>query len=273
MVHGLVGGNCEVVTTTGACLTGIQALKYAYTAILCGDKNNAIVTGSERASSFLKSNNYRQEAQNLSLIQNNLYIAFEKDFLRWMLSDGTGAVLLENKPNKNSISLQIEWIDIGSFANEVDVCMYIGGVKDKAGQFTGWLDLPQSKWADEGIFTIKQDIKLLADKVVQLATRFLRKVVEKRGLDLGSIDWYLPHISSYFFYDKFFEEMKNQGVEIPIEKWFTNLGSVGNIGSASIFVMLEELFNKHKFKRGQKILLMVPESARFSFGYVLLTVV
>jgi 3-oxoacyl-[acyl-carrier-protein] synthase-3 len=25
-------------------------------------------------------------------------LAFEKDFLRWMLSDGAGAVLLENKP-------------------------------------------------------------------------------------------------------------------------------------------------------------------------------
>lgn len=273
MVHGLVGGECEIVTTTGACLTGIQALKYAYMAILCGDKNNAIVTGSERASAYLKSNNYRKEAENLNLIQNNLYLAFEKDFLRWMLSDGAGAVLVENKPNSNAISLQIEWIDIGSFANEVDVCMYIGGMKNEAGQFSGWVDLPQDRWVDEGVFTIKQDIKLLADNVVQFATRFLKKVVEKRKLNLGDIDWYLPHISSYFFYEKLAEEMKYQGVEIPIEKWFTNLDSVGNIGSASIFIMLEELFNAQKLKRGQTVLLMVPESARFSYSYVLLTVV
>ncbi|HLD95597.1 MAG TPA: 3-oxoacyl-[acyl-carrier-protein] synthase III C-terminal domain-containing protein, partial [Alphaproteobacteria bacterium] len=61
--------------------------------------------------------------------------------------------------------------------------------------------------------------------------------------------------------------------EIPLEKWFTNLESVGNVGSASPYVMLEELFYSDKIKKGQKILMMIPESARFSFSYVLLTVV
>jgi 3-oxoacyl-[acyl-carrier-protein] synthase-3 len=44
------------------------------------------------------------------------------------------------------------------------------------------------------------------------------------------------------------------------------------VGSASIYIMLEELFNSGKLKAGQKLLLMVPESARFSYSYVLLTV-
>ena len=67
--------------------------------------------------------------------------------------------------------------------------------------------------------------------------------------------------------------MKDNDVEIPLEKWFTNLESVGNVGSASPYVMLEELFYSDKIKKGQKILMMIPESARFSFSYVLLTVV
>ena len=61
-------------------------------------------------------------------------------------------------------------------------------------------------------------------------------------------------------------------MEIPEHKWFSNLTEVGNVGSASIYIMLEEIVNSGKLKVGQKLLLMVPESARFSYAYVLLTV-
>jgi 3-oxoacyl-[acyl-carrier-protein] synthase-3 len=37
--------------------------------------------------------------------------------------------------------------------------------------------------------------------------------------------------------------------------------------------MLEELFNNNKIQKGDKILCMVPESARFSYAYMLLTAV
>jgi 3-oxoacyl-[acyl-carrier-protein] synthase-3 len=36
--------------------------------------------------------------------------------------------------------------------------------------------------------------------------------------------------------------------------------------------MVEELANSGKLKKGDKILLSVPESARFSYSYALLTV-
>jgi len=66
--------------------------------------------------------------------------------------------------------------------------------------------------------------------------------------------------------------LKADGMEITEDKWFTNLVEVGNVGSASIYIMLEELFNSGKLEKGQKLLLMVPESARFSYAYALLTV-
>ena len=52
---------------------------------------------------------------------------------------------------------------------------------------------------------------------------------------------------------------------------FTNLKTKGNTGSAAIFIMLEEAFNNGLFKPGDKILLVVPESARFNYGYIQLT--
>ena len=63
------------------------------------------------------------------------------------------------------------------------------------------------------------------------------------------------------------------GIDIPVHKWFMNLPKVGNVGAASGMLMVEELFNSGNLKIGEKILMMVPESARFSYTYVLLTVV
>ena len=62
----------------------------------------------------------------------NPYIAFEKDFLRFMLSDGAGAVLLENEP-KGDLSFEIEWIEMTSYANELPVCMFMAAEKDSDG--------------------------------------------------------------------------------------------------------------------------------------------
>jgi 3-oxoacyl-[acyl-carrier-protein] synthase-3 len=62
------------------------------------------------------------------------------------------------------------------------------------------------------------------------------------------------------------------GVDIPAEKWFMNLSRVGNVGSASIYLALEELMSSGKLKKGERILLSVPESGRFSYAYAFLTV-
>lgn len=60
---------------------------------------------------------------------------------------------------------------------------------------------------------------------------------------------------------------------MPLEKWFMNLSEVGNVGSASIYLMVEDLLNNGKLKKGDGIMLCVPESGRFSYSYAYLTVV
>ena len=63
------------------------------------------------------------------------------------------------------------------------------------------------------------------------------------------------------------------GLESDESKWFTNLPEVGNIASAAIFAILDQFWKTHKLVPGEKILLLVPESGRFSYGTVLLSVV
>ena len=74
------------------------------------------------------------------------------------------------------------------------------------------------------------------------------------------------------FYYVLAKEIEGRGIDLPTEKWFTNLTTVGNVGSVAIFVALDELVRTKELNDGDKILLLVTESGRFSYGVVLLTV-
>jgi 3-oxoacyl-[acyl-carrier-protein] synthase-3 len=97
--------------------------------------------------------------------------------------------------------------------------------------------------------------------------------MQKHDLTADKIDYYLPHMSSEFFKKEMMDYMGKVGMDLPAEKWFYNLTRVGNVGSASPYLMLEELFNSSRLKKGDRILVMVPESARFIYAYMYLTVV
>ena len=275
MVHGeLKNIPLEVVSPSGVCCAGMHALKYGYLSILSEQSKNAVCSGSEVISTLLRADKFDKEMNCTNHLEENPILAFEKDFLRWMLSDGAGAMLLENKPNSDSISLKIEWIETISFANELDVCMYAGSDKNEKGELIGWREFNPELWLEKSIFSVKQDVKLLSKHVVNKCITPLSQILKKKNIDsVKDVDYFLPHLSSMYFKQKLYDEMKNQGIEISDKKWFTNLTKVGNVGSASIYIILEELFYSGNLKKGEKILIMVPESGRFSYSYAYLTVV
>ncbi|PLX14818.1 MAG: hypothetical protein C0598_00545 [Marinilabiliales bacterium] len=275
MVHGELGtdNNMEVMSPHGTCNAGMLSLKYAYMALKAGEYDQAISAASETLSSWMHAKNFDGEIDKRKEIEDNPYIAFEKDFLRWMLSDGAAAALLQTHPAKSGRSLRIEWIDVKSYANELETCMYAGCIKNEDGTVTGWRELSAEEQKINSVFTLKQDAKVLGKHIINYGIKHLETVCEKRKLDLDEVDWLLPHLSSMFFKKEAFNKLKETIKEIPIEKWFINLPEVGNVGAASAFLMIEELFNSDKLESGQKILVMVPESARFSSTYMLMTVV
>jgi 3-oxoacyl-[acyl-carrier-protein] synthase III len=91
-------------------------------------------------------------------------------------------------------------------------------------------------------------------------------------VSVNQIDYFLPHVSSHYFVDGLYNALLSKGIDIPMDKWFMNLATVGNVGAASIYLALEELLNSGQLKKGEKILLSVPESGRFSYAYAYLTV-
>jgi len=272
MVHGFLKNvNLEINSPSGACCSGMNALKYGFMAIKSALVNNAVCTGSERTSSWMMSNTFEDEINYLKELEEQPIIAFNKEFLRWMLSDGAGAFLLESEP-KGKQPLKIEWMEGFSYAHELEACMYAGADKLENGQLKPWSEYASHEWSKKSLFAMKQDVKLLGENILVKGVESLKSAIEKHGVKPSDITYYLPHVSSYYFKEKLYEEMIVQGVEIPYERWFMNLDKIGNVGAASIYIMVEELVNSGKLNKGDKILLSVPESARFSYLYTLLTV-
>jgi 3-oxoacyl-[acyl-carrier-protein] synthase-3 len=274
MTHGWLpdAESIEVVSPAGVCCAGMHAIKYAYLAIKSGETKLAVATGSERFSGLLVSDVFEEEAQKLKEMEENPFIAFQKDFLRWMLSDGASAFLMSDKPNEKGLSLRLDWIEGASYANEMDTCMYMGGEKMEDGSLKGFMEYTPEEIMNKSIFSVKQDITLLSDNIVHLGGRKIKEIMDRRGLTSSDVDYFLPHISSDFFKSKIYDLVEYYGGGIPYEKWFINLYTVGNVGAASVYLMINELFHSGKLKKGEKILLLVPESARFSYMYAMLTV-
>lgn len=276
MVHGELGiPACEVVSTAGICVSGVSALKYAYLAVLAGQAKNAVATASERVSAGLLAHNFEPEvAHRVAELERHPEIAFEKDFLRWMLSDGAGAIRLQNQPRAGGVSLRIEWIEILSQAHVMETCMYAGCDKKADGTIISWRDLPPVEWTNRSIFAVKQDVRLLNDHVIyQTFGKVLEKAMHDRDLRPDEVDWCLPHISSEYFRQPLADCMTTISFPVPQEKWFTNLQSKGNTGSASIYIMLDELLHSGRLRAGQRILCLIPESGRFTGSLIYLTVV
>ena len=275
MVQGELGiPPCEVITTTGVCLSGITSFKAAYANVALQLSDNAVATGSELASSLMRSN-FFEHLKGDPDFKNHPVLNFESDFLRWMLSDAAGAVFMTGKKNDGKISLRVDWIEHVSYAGELEVCMFAGANKNDDGTVTGWRQLETlSEALDNNYFALKQDTAILNEKIIEVTVdRALARAVARRKIKAEEIDWFLPHYSSELFRDRIHDAMVGIGFHIPYEKWFTNLAYKGNTGSASIYVMMEELFHSDKLKEGDKLLCYIPESGRFSIAYMLLTVI
>ena len=272
MVHGLLKNrSVELNSSMGICCSGMNALKYGFLSIKSGNSKNAICTGSEKVSTWLSSPKYNHEIVNLKNLEEQPIIAFKKDFLRWMLSDGAGAFLLENKPS-GEISLKIEWMEAYSYAFELETCMYAGGDKLENGEIQAWSDYKPEQWLNESVFAVKQDVKILDEFILPKGVESMSDAMAKHNITADQIDYFLPHVSSNFFVEGLRKGLIEKGIDIAEEKWFMNLLRVGNVGSASIYIALEELMYSGKLKKGDRILLSVPESGRFSFAYAFLTV-
>lgn len=258
----------EVASFQSVCASVMMAFKDAYLQVKADGKGLATVTAAEFASRFLRAAMY----EGTDLIDAKGRLHPDADFLRFTLSDGAGAALLEPRRNEHGLSLRVDWISLRSFADRFDTCMIGGGYSDADGQLHPWSHCENAMdAARRGHFTLRQDFRLLERMLPLWVAEYMRclDVYETRPEE---IDWLLCHYSAHHFREDLVRLARQAGCLIPEERWFTNLYDRGNVGSASILVMLEEFMRTRNPQPGQRILCIVPESGRAVISLMQLTI-
>ena len=195
-------------------------------------------------------------------------VPVEADCLRFTPSDGGGAALLGNRTKGQRPSVKILWIDIRSYAGRFDSCM-TAGIAD--GKVWSEFESPQLAAAQGGLMLV-QDFDLLKKMIPVWISHYL-DLIDLEKIDPDDITWLCSHYSSHSLREEAIALLEKTGAMIDEERWFSNLPQKGNTGTASIFVILEELWREKNLKPGQKVLCHVPESGRCLNGFMMLEVV
>ncbi len=247
----LANHSLEINSNSGICSSGAQAIVNAARAVKSGDAHAAICVGAEQSSTGLKSKAFRT-TYDIPTILRDVRASkwFMSVFLRFMLSDGAGAFLIEPQPRENSISLKVDWTYSRSFANQAPLCMQIPAKP----------------------MILSQNIKILAKYMEPLSKEAVEGAMCQHGEKLDNYTMVLPHMSSYYFERSVKRIMAQLSPNREVPYW-TNLRTAGNTGAASIFIMLDEYLKTKPVASGDRILLFVPESGQFNYVLISLTVV
>lgn len=266
----------EVHSHTGICAASVTAMKDAAQTLSCGAAQLAGVVAAEMPSRIFKESRFASRGDTVD---------FESHFLRWMLSDGAGAVLLAKSEALHKahlpqgLALKIDWIHVKSFSGDYPTCMQLGlgshraetvGALDANASYLDFDSLAEAEAA--GHFALRQNLRILPN-LFEIAVHEYAHLVQNGWVGSDEVAHFLCHYSSEAL-GKVCDELMNQaGLGIARDKWFSNLSTCGNTGSASIFIMLADFLQQKSLKAGQKILAFVPESGRFTVSYFMLTVV
>jgi len=262
MVQGEAGlPPLKSASLSGVCASSLSALDYAVSEIALGRARTAAVVASEFPSRLFKKTRMAR-ARDLD---------FDAHFLRWMLSDAAGAWILSDRPRPGALSLRVDFVHLRSFSGDYPTCMQVGMAQGNHGP--GYLDFDSLQQAEEtGAYLLRQDIRLLPS-LFDVAIHEYAELVRSGQVDPARVDHFLPHLSSGRFRPVVEDLLGKAGLEIPPQRWFTNLAYRGNTGAASIVTMLADFLAERAPSPGDRILLFVPESGRFTVGFAGLTVV
>lgn len=264
MIQGeLAAPPMETLSVHGICAAGVGAIQAAAQGIELGAHRSALAVAAEMPSRLFKRSRFAARGYETD---------FDSHFLRWMLSDGAGALLLSDGAalaGAKGLKLKLKWVHQRAFSGDYPVCMQLGLTEDRE---RGHLDF--GSWAEAeaaGALSLRQDIRLLPH-LFDIGIHEYAQLVKDGWVDPARVDHFLCHYSSEKFIPVVEDLMAKAGLAIPRERWYSNLAWRGNTGAASILVMLSEFLQTRTLKAGEQIFCYVPESGRFMAAYMLLEV-
>ena len=243
---------CGEISVHANCTSAYKALLVAFEFIKSGRYKNALVISSGMPSSELRAEYYNQ-----SIVKK------EELFLRYFLSDGAGAIVLQ-ADQTGSGGLFIENVYTES----------VGGNKPSAmknNRPAYWMN-PKEEF-DKGYHHLSQmfqnELRLNFHELG--GTVFfngLKRMLEKYPTDLSQLKYFQVNFPSKHISELIIEECETLG--ISKNTLYTKMSSMGYAGPPMAFICLDKILREEPLTSGDLVLSFVTEVSKFmQAGYIM----
>ena len=267
-VHAASGlGPIEVASHQSVCASAMMAFKNAVLNVRGGEHRAALSVGAEFSSRFFRPGHYLGTAS----VDDEDCLPADAEFLRWTLSDGAAAILIEDRPAARGLSLKVDWMSLRSFADRFEPCMTGGGAREGDGIRPWSLFESGADAAKAGAFQLRQDVDALYRMLPggwasSCAT-------STRG---GSTRWDrlvpVSFLRAQFAPGDGPPGDQGRGDD-PGRALFHQPLRQGQCRAASMNLLIDDFLRSGLAKPGQRVLCAVPESGQCIMAFAGLTVV
>ncbi len=243
---------CGEISIHANCTSAYKALLVASDFLKSGRYKNALVISSGMSSSELRAEYYNQPI-----------VKKEELFLRYFLSDGAGALVLQATDKKEN----------GLFVEETYM-ESIGGKKPSA-----MMNKRPAYWMNP-----KEEFELGYHHLAQmfndqLRTHFhdedgsvflkgLKRMLNKYPIDLNELKYFQVNFPSKHISELIMDECDELGIDR--NTLYTKMSTMGYAGPPMAFISIDKILKEEKLNKGDVILSFVTEVSKFmQAGYIL----
>ncbi|MCD4730630.1 MAG: 3-oxoacyl-ACP synthase III family protein [Bacteroidales bacterium] len=235
---------CSEISIHANCTSAYKAFITAYDMIRLGRYKTSLVVSSNISSSELRAEYYNQPL-----------IKKEEVFLRYFLSDGAGAIILQSSEADSGLMVENAYMES------------VGG-KKPAGMLNKrpayWMN-PKEEY-EKGFHHLSQ---MFNEK---LGTHFneeggsifykgLQRMIEKYKVDVSQIRFFQVNFPSRHISEMVMEECERLG--ISKNTLYTKISSMGYVGPPMVFICIDKIMREEQLNKNDLILSFVSEVSKF----------
>jgi len=228
------------------CTSAYKAFLVAYDFIRLGRAKTALVLSSNISSSELRAEYYNQDV-----------VKKEELFLRYFLSDGAGAIILQAQDNFSTPGLYVDNIYIESVGGKKPAAML-----NKRPAY--WMN-PKEEY-EKGFHHLAQMFnEKLGEHFYEDGTSVffngLKRMVELYKIDLTKLKYFQVNFPSKHISELVLEECEKLGIQK--KTLYTKMSSMGYAGPPMVFICLHKILQEENLEKGDLVLSFVTEVSKF----------
>ncbi len=239
--------HCAEISIHANCTSAYKAFLTAFDFIRLGRAKTALVISSSMSSSELRADYYHQEI-----------VKKEELFLRYFLSDGAGAVILQAQNDPAAVGLFVNNVYIESIGGNKPAAML-----NKRPAY--WMN-PKEEY-EKGYHHLAQMFN------EQLGKHFnesngnsvfyngLKRMIDLYNIDISKLKYFQVNFPSKHISELIIEECEKLGINK--NTLYSKMTSMGYTGPPMVFITLHKIFTEEKLEKGDTVISFVTEVSKF----------